>query len=57
MIGAYFTDPVEAEARSLLAFSTRIGMHFLVTDPPDDMDRAAVTIRVADIVLGPPEKD
>ncbi|WP_280456904.1 TetR/AcrR family transcriptional regulator [Nocardia carnea] len=56
MIGAYFTDPVEIEARSLLAFSTRIGMHFLVADPPGGVDRAAIMARATDIVLGPPEK-
>lgn len=56
MIGAYFTDPVEVEARSLLAFSTRIGMHFLVADLPGGMDRAAIMARATDIVLGPPEK-
>ncbi|WP_280397329.1 helix-turn-helix domain-containing protein [Nocardia carnea] len=54
MIGAYFTDPVEIEARSLLAFSTRIGMHFLAADPLDDADRSAIMARAADIVLGGP---
>ncbi|MFI5714677.1 TetR/AcrR family transcriptional regulator [Nocardia sp. NPDC051750] len=57
MIGTYFTDPVEIEARSLLAFSTRIGMHFLAADPLDGADRSAVMTRAADIVLGgPPEE-
>lgn len=58
MIGAYFTDPVEIEARSLLAFSTRIGMYFLAADPLDDADRAAIMARAAEIVLGgSPGKD
>ncbi|NKY37612.1 helix-turn-helix transcriptional regulator [Nocardia speluncae] len=57
MIGAYFTDPVELEARSLLAFSARIGIHFLAADPPDGMDRGEVMAQIADIVLGPTEND
>lgn len=52
MIGTYFTDPVEIEARSLLAFSTRIGMHFLAADPLDGADRGEVMARAATIVLG-----
>ncbi|NKY56349.1 TetR/AcrR family transcriptional regulator [Nocardia flavorosea] len=55
MIGTYFTDPVEVEARSLLAFSTRIGMHFLVADRLDGLDHNAVLAHIADIVLGTAE--
>ncbi|WP_433491267.1 TetR/AcrR family transcriptional regulator [Nocardia grenadensis] len=57
MIGTYFTDPVEVEARSLLAFCARIGMHFLAADPLDGTDRAAVLARTADLVLGPRATD
>ncbi|MEV0367593.1 TetR/AcrR family transcriptional regulator [Nocardia fusca] len=57
MIGTYFTDPVEVEARSLLAFCARIGMHFLAADPLDGTDRAAVLARTNDLVLGPSATD
>lgn len=63
MIGCYFTDPVEVEARSLLAFCARIGMHFLAADQLDHLDPGQVATRTADIVLGtggpgadPPER-
>ncbi|MGW0179973.1 TetR/AcrR family transcriptional regulator [Nocardia sp. NPDC003345] len=54
MIGTYFTDPVEIEARSVLAFAARIGMHFLAADRISGPDPRAVEARTAEIVLGGP---
>ncbi|MEU4315441.1 helix-turn-helix domain-containing protein [Nocardia sp. NPDC024068] len=57
MIGTYFTDPVEVEARSVLAFAARIGMHFLAADRIAGPDPRAVEARTAEIVLGGPVGD
>ncbi|NEW39879.1 TetR/AcrR family transcriptional regulator [Nocardia cyriacigeorgica] len=57
MIGTYYPDPVEVEARSLLAFCMRIGASFLAVDRADGADHAEVLARTVDIVLGRPEDD
>lgn len=54
MIGTYFTDPIDVEARSLLAFCARIGMQFLASDQPDGIPRDEVMARTATLVLGEP---
>lgn len=50
MIGTFCADPDEVEARSLLAFCTAIGVHFLAADH-GDRPRAQVIARAADLLL------
>ncbi|MBB5915480.1 AcrR family transcriptional regulator [Nocardia transvalensis] len=52
-IATFCDDPDEIEARSLLAFCTAIGEHFLVADH-GDRTRAEVLARAADIILARP---
>lgn len=57
MIGTFCPDPDEVEARSLLAFCTAIGSHFLTADHPG-RTRAQVIARAADLLLAqPPHND
>jgi AcrR family transcriptional regulator len=53
MIATFCPDPVEAEARSLLAFCLAIGEHFLVADHPGPaaLTRAQVLARAADLLF------
>jgi AcrR family transcriptional regulator len=53
MIGTFCTDPVEIEARSLLAFCLAIGERFLAADH-GDLTRNQVLLRAADLLLGSP---
>ncbi|MFI7061636.1 TetR/AcrR family transcriptional regulator [Kribbella sp. NPDC050124] len=56
MIGTFCSDPVEVEARSLIAFSTAIGMHFLAADA-GELPRDQVRARAVDLILDrPPAK-
>lgn len=54
VIGTFCSDPDEVEARSLLAFCTAIGEHFLAADHPDH-SRAEVLARAADLLLDRPQ--
>lgn len=56
MIGTFCADPVEVEARSLIAFCTAIGMHFLAADD-SELPRDQVRARAVDLILDrPPTK-
>lgn len=50
MIGTFCADADEVEARSLLAFCTAIGVHFLAADH-GDRTRAQVIARATDLLL------
>ncbi|MFD2792407.1 TetR/AcrR family transcriptional regulator [Promicromonospora vindobonensis] len=49
-IGSFCSDPVEIEARSLIAFCVAIGEHFLAADHGEH-PRAEVLARAADLIL------
>ncbi|MFD8480441.1 TetR/AcrR family transcriptional regulator [Kitasatospora sp. NPDC059673] len=53
VIGTFCTDPDEIEARSLLAFCTAIGSHFLAADHPG-RTRAEVIDRAGALILDRP---
>jgi hypothetical protein len=53
MIGTFCPDPDEVKARSLLAFCTAIGSHFLAADH-NGRTRAEVIARAADLLLNLP---
>ena len=55
-IGTFCSDPVEVEARSLLAFCLRIGEHFLAVEHTGGT-RDEVRARAADLVLKRPPYD
>ncbi|WP_228001876.1 TetR/AcrR family transcriptional regulator [Nocardia australiensis] len=57
MIGTFCTDPVDIEARSLLAFCARIGEHFLVADHGVGAARDEVWAHAAAIIFGQPSGD
>jgi AcrR family transcriptional regulator len=50
MFATFCDDPVEVEARSLIAFCVAIGNHFLAADH-GGRSRAAVMARAADLIL------
>jgi hypothetical protein len=50
LIGTFCADPVEVEARSVLAFCLLIGEHFLAADH-GDLTRAQVLRRAGDLIL------
>ncbi|MFH9732397.1 TetR/AcrR family transcriptional regulator [Streptomyces sp. NPDC017260] len=50
MVGTFCTDPDEVEARSLLAFCTAIGAHFLAADH-EGRTRQQVLAHAADLLL------
>ncbi|GAB3656260.1 TetR/AcrR family transcriptional regulator [Actinocorallia lasiicapitis] len=52
-IGTFCSDPDEVEARSLLAFCTAIGAHFLAADH-NGRTRTQVLTRAADLLLDRP---
>ncbi|WP_034214491.1 TetR/AcrR family transcriptional regulator [Actinoplanes subtropicus] len=52
MIGTFCADPVEVEARSVLAFCLVIGSHFLAADHGDQV-RAQVLKRAGELILSP----
>ncbi|AYF79019.1 TetR/AcrR family transcriptional regulator [Nocardia yunnanensis] len=52
-IGTICPDPDEVEARSLLAFCTAIGSHFLAADHAG-RTREEVIARAGDLILNPP---
>jgi AcrR family transcriptional regulator len=52
-IGTFCDDPVEIEARSLLAFCAAIGNHFLAADHPGHT-RAEILARAGDLILNGP---
>lgn len=54
MIGTFCADPDEVEARSLLAFCTAIGVHYLAADH-GDRTRAQVLARASDMLLKRPQ--
>ncbi|MEV5568559.1 helix-turn-helix domain-containing protein [Spirillospora sp. NPDC052269] len=51
-MSSFCDDPVEIEARSVLAFCAAIGSHFLAADHPD-RTRAQVRARISEILLSP----
>ena len=53
MIGTFCADPVEVEARSVLAFCLLIGSHFLAADHGDHT-RAQIMARAGELVLAGP---
>ena len=53
MIGRFCADPVEVEARSVLAFCLLIGEHFLAADH-GDRTRAQILARAGELILSPP---
>lgn len=46
----FYDDPVEVEARCLLAFCVAIGVHFLAADHPGH-DRGEIVARAGDLIL------
>jgi len=53
MIGTFCADPVEVEARAVLAFCLLIGEHFLAADH-GDLTRAQIMARAGELILSPP---
>jgi AcrR family transcriptional regulator len=53
MIGTFCADPVEVEARSVLAFCLLIGSHFLAADHGDHT-RAQILARAGELILAGP---
>jgi AcrR family transcriptional regulator len=53
LIGTFCADPVEVEARSVLAFCLLIGEHFLAADH-GDRTRAQILARAGELILSPP---
>lgn len=51
VIGMWFSDPLEVEARSTLAMLTSIGAHFVTLDH-HELSRDEVLTRAASIILG-----
>ncbi|WP_163543730.1 TetR/AcrR family transcriptional regulator [Occultella kanbiaonis] len=51
-MSTFCDDPLEVEARSLMAFCVAIGEHFLATEH-GDLTRAEVIGRAAELLLGP----
>lgn len=51
VIGTWFSDPLEVEARSTLAMLTTVGAHFITVDH-GELNQADVWARAASIVLG-----
>ncbi|MFI6166550.1 TetR/AcrR family transcriptional regulator [Nocardia sp. NPDC051052] len=53
LFGTLYSDPIEVEARSLLAFCLAVGKHFLAADH-NNLTRDEVAFRAADLLLGNP---